>query len=255
MIKQLFYDMETTLLKGYFFSLGKQIIRHNQLVNETKFSRYGIICLSYAWGVDGKVHTIDWDYEKQDTKIILKVFNKLLKEADVIIGKNSTRFDNKHLNTQNMWHGLLDCAWMKKIDDLESQMRKYFYMPSYSLDYFSNQLGLGGKDKMEFQDWINIIEKDPKNGLKSFNRMKKYNAKDVKDTQKIWKYALKQFSPRTNCSAFFQASCCRYCGSSNIIKNGTGCSSLSIHQRWYCKACDRDAGSTPIPPRPNSILR
>ena len=152
----LFYDLETKPLQAWVWSTGKQVVRHGQLVN--KHSRYGIICVTYCWN-DGKpAKSIDWGYEEQNTDKLVEEFDKIIKQADHIIGKNNKRFDDKMLNAARMFAGLPAMPeWVRYTDDLEQQMRKYFRLPSQSLDYISSQLGLGGKIKMEMQDWIDIV--------------------------------------------------------------------------------------------------
>ena len=155
----LIYDIETTLLALWDFSLGKSVLRHGQMM-KGYFSRTHIICITYQWLGEKKAHALTWGNSIEDEIQMIKDFDKLVKSADVIIGKNSNRFDNKHINTQKIWWPEIgmDPSWLYKCDDLERQMRRYLYLPSYSLDYFSEQLGLGGKRKMEFSDWTSINE-------------------------------------------------------------------------------------------------
>ena len=118
-------------------------------------------------------------------------------------GKNNKRFDDKHLNTMRLYHGLEGRPdLLEKVDDLETQMRRHFYLPGYGLDYFSGELGFGGKTKMFFEDWINIVEKTPKTGKKAFKKMTSYCLKDVHDTKLLWKHCESHFKPKLNMSYF-----------------------------------------------------
>lgn len=247
--KILFWDIETTLLQAWLFHLGDQTVRHTQLVEGR--SRYGIICLSYCWN-RGPIHTLDWGYHLQSSEFILSKFDKLLEEADIVIGKNSDRFDIKHLNAQRMFYDRPGRpSFSKYTDDLEKQLRKYFALPSYSLDYISKELGLGGKDKMEFNDWVNIMVKDAKQGEKSYNKMLRYNRKDVKDTRDIWYYCEKHFDTKFNYGKFINAQndkdqieklLCKHCGHGNLVKNGIKYRNTTIYQRFYCRYHHGEAG-------------
>lgn len=243
--KILFYDIETSPLKAYVWGLGKQVVRHGQL--DKDYSRWGIICVTYCWN-DGKpAQSIDWGYEEQDTDRVVKEFDAVIAMADHVIGKNSDRFDNKMINAARMFADLPGIPeWTKYTDDLERQMRRYFRLPSQSLDYISNQLGLGGKIKMEFQDWIDIVEKN-ENGLKSFNKMIKYGKKDVVDTRTLWDRLSTHFECRLNQATFNELEfACVKCGSTNIGQNGTKASGGTLWQSYICRTCGSYAGRKPL---------
>lgn len=244
-LKILFYDIETAPLKAYIWQLGEQVVRHHQLLNDTPFT--DIICISYAWN-DGKpAKTLGWDFEKQDSKSVTEEFDKLIAEADIVIGKNNAGFDDKHLNFHRMINnrnGMHD--WNLKSDDLERHLRRNFKMPSNSLDYISKLLGLGGKSQVGFEDWINIVEKRDKS---SYDKMLSYCEKDVEDTRTIWNYCYKHFTPRHSLKAFQKKKektidnfKCELCGSSDVHKNGTRISGGRLYQAFACKAHRGHAG-------------
>ena len=242
--KILFYDIETTPLQAWVWRCGKQVVRHDQLVEGR--SRYNIICITYCWNDGGPVKSLDWDYEKQDDRPMIEEFDEMIKESDLTIGKNSDRFDVKQINTRRLFGELPGMPdWSQRTDDLEKQMRKHFYLPSYSLDYLSNELGLGGKVKMKFQDWIDIVEKG-ENGEKAFNKMLKYGKKDTRDTRTIWYHCEKHFTPKLNQAAYYGDHCCATCGSTEIHKNGTRLSGQVKYQRFYCNDHGGYAGKCPI---------
>ena len=243
--KILFYDVETTPLKAYIWRCGKQHVNQSQLI--TGSNAYDIICIGYQWADNKKAEILDWGYEKQNSKQMIKSFTKMCDEADIIIGKNNKRFDDKHINTQRLIHGLDGRPdLLSKVDDLESQMRKHFYLPSNTLDYFSNMLNFGGKNPVQFQDWINIVEKKKIEGKKSYKKMLTYCKKDVEDTVNIWKYCEKHMSPKLNRAAYKENICCVTCGSVNIIRNGTRQAGLTTYQHYYCKSHGGYAGKTPL---------
>jgi hypothetical protein len=233
--------METSPLKAYIWGLGKQVVRHNQLM--VGGCQYGIICITYCWNDNKPAKSIDWGYEQQDTAKVVAEFDEIIKQADHVIGKNNKRFDDKMLNAARMLNGLPGFPeWMQYTDDLEKQMRRYFRLPSQALDYISHQLGFGGKIKMEFQDWINIVEKND-NGLKSFNKMVKYGKKDIEDTRAVWNKISDHFEPRFNIATFNEAKgACKNCGESNIRKNGTRVLGSIKYQLYYCNSCHKYAG-------------
>lgn len=245
--KILFYDIETSPLAAWVWRPGKQVVRHGQLIKG--HTRYGIICITYCFN-DGKAaKCIDWGFEEQDTAKVVSEFDTIVRETnpDIIIGKNSDRFDNKHLNSVRMYEGL-DAfpEFMDRTDDLEKQMRKYFYLPSYTLDYFSAELGLGGKIKMEFQDWIDIVTRDPVVGPKALKKMCTYGKKDIVDTRALWEHCNAHFKPKFNAATKLGIRACTNCGSESINKNGTRVSGKTTYQHYYCKNHGGYAGKSPV---------
>lgn len=229
--KILFYDIETKPLQAWLWSPGKQYVGHNQLVAE--HSRFGIICVTYCWN-DGKpAKCIDWGYEEQDTAKVVAEFDEVIKQADHIIGKNNKRFDDKMINAARMFANLPPMPeWASCNDDLEQQMRRFFRVPSQSLDYYSSQLGLGGKIKMCMQDWIDIVEKNV-NGEKALAKMIKYGKKDVVDTRTLWNRLERYIQPKFN--PIIRA--CDECGSHQRRKTGFAYTVSGKKQRYTCRAC------------------
>lgn len=241
----LWYDIETSPLKAYVWGLGDQTVRHGQL--DKSHSQYGIICVTYCFNDGKKAQAIDWGYEEQDTAKVVAEFDEIIKKADVIIGKNNKRFDNKMLNAARMFAGLPGMPdWVNKTDDLEQLMRRYFRLPSQSLDYISAQLGYGGKIKMEFQDWIDIVEKN-ENGRKALDKMLKYGKKDVEDTRALWNHLSEHFDTKFNMNTFNKThEGCKHCGGVNLVKNGTRYSGGSRYAMYNCNDCMKYAGKRVI---------
>lgn len=145
-----FYDIETTPLKAWVWRLGETVLRHGQL--DDIYDGIDIICITYCFN-DGKPAKC-----LSDPDTMIQEFDAIVNKCDISIGKNSARFDVKHINTQRFLKGLPPVpSWTDCSDDLEAQIRKYFAFPSNTLDYLSKKLGLGGKNKMEMEDWVHIV--------------------------------------------------------------------------------------------------
>lgn len=249
--KILYFDIETSLMKFYGFRLGEQYVSHTQLVEGEKVD---IICITYCWDKGPAMH-LDYDYEEQDSSKMIQEFDKIVKEADIIIGQNSDSFDVKHINTQRMLHGLAPFPeWADCTDDTLKQVRRFFKLPCNKLDYMSALFGFGGKVKMAFQDWVNIKEKN-KNGLKSFNKMIRYGKKDVIDTRKVFHKIRPYIKPKFNMATFLQDHVCVHCGSKDIHKNGTRIAGKTTYQRYHCKTHGGYAGKSPLSPSTGKVGR
>ena len=275
--KVLFYDIETCLLNGWLFRPGKQVFGHKQLL-KGYFYHTHIISICYQIN-DNKPVFLHWGESDDDEREMIRKFDEVIKSCDVVIGKNNRRFDDKHIATKRMIYGMEGMPeWVHKCDDLETQIRRTFFLPSFSLDYFSELLGLGGKISMEFQDWVDLAEyrmlqlggqgseklvevltgrkhKDIKRaGKAALKKMGDYNPKDVTDTKAIWDYCVRHFQPRFNHATYQQAHVCINCGSNNIRKNGTRTSGKTIKQSWFCKDHGGFAGYTNKPWKMNDKM-
>ena len=236
--KILYYDIETTPLKAYVWRLGDQVVRHDQLTADG--GMYDIICITYCYN-DGKpAKHLDWGYNKQNSKKMIEQFDKLINTADMVIGKNNKSFDDRHINTQRMLHGLPSIGdWSKKSDDLQTQMKKFFgkALPSQGLDYISKLLGVGGKIKMGLSDWVDILERRDE---ASFRKMIEYGKKDVEDTRAIWErvedYILPKHLPKSAKSKFGDAGC-RECGSCRVQSRGYRMQLSGKVHRGQCQDC------------------
>ncbi len=234
----LFFDIETTPLLGWLWRCGEQHVRHSQL--KAPYDKYRIITIGYCWNDGLPAKTINWGWHKQDTASVIEKFDKIIKQADIAIGKNSDRFDVKHINTQRFLAGLPALPeWATRTDDVEKQLRKHFIFPSYGLDYVSSQLGLGGKRKMEMQDWTDIVEKKDK---KKLAKMDDYCAKDVEDTRALWNMIKAHVTPKFNMATFLDDQVCKNCGSSSIVKDGTTYSGRTRYQKFRCNSHGGYAG-------------
>ena len=239
--KILIYDIETSPLQAWIWRPGDQVVRHGQLV-KGEFDNYNIICIAYAWLSGGPVKELHWDKKTHSSKKMIEEFDKIIRSADHSIGKNSDRFDVKMINTQRLLHNLPPMPeWLGSGDDLEKQMRKYFSLPSQSLDYISNMLGLGGKMKMEMQDWIDIVTRAP-NADKQLAKMIKYGKKDVSDTRAIIKKVWPHVKPKLNMSVFTGAFVCKLCGSNNLHQDGFTRRTTGDYPKFHCRSHDGYAG-------------
>lgn len=257
--KMLIYDIETTPLKAWIWRCGDQTVRYGQL--DSYHNEYSISTIAYKWLQESKVHILFGDDK-------IEKFDAEVKKADIVIGKNSDRFDVKHINTQRLLQGLPPMPqWLDSNDDLEKQMRKFFVFPSMSLDYISQIFGLGGKVKMEMQDWIDIENKDQldllKNvpngklskseldhislilfkedfktimtrGTKALNKMIFYNKKDVKDTESALLRVLPHIKLRYNASTNQEGQGCIACGSLNLRPTKVIIQGKTKYQQFEC---------------------
>ncbi len=64
-----------------------------------------VICVSYQWESESKIHTIKWDKNQSDKKLLEK-FIPIMQSAGTLIGHNSDNFDIKWLRGRCLFHRL-----------------------------------------------------------------------------------------------------------------------------------------------------
>lgn len=228
--KTLLFDIETAPILAWIWNTGKQFVTHDQLKDGQKSN---IICICYKWAHERKVHSLDWGYHAQCSYDMLERFGEEVAKADLIIGQNSDRFDIRHINTQRLLNDMPPISWPTSEDTLK-QLRKYFYLPSYRLDYVAKLLTGSGKDKMAFSDWVNIVERKDK---KAFHRMIKYCCKDVLALEAVWKKIKAHCKAKVSAATIVGDACCPRCGTSDPICDGFKYLVSGKYQRFQCVKC------------------
>jgi predicted PolB exonuclease-like 3'-5' exonuclease len=235
-MRVLYFDIETSLMQVYTFYIGNKVsIQPNQIKEQSK-----IICICYKWSDENKVHELRWDPKTQDDSKMLAKFNKIAAKADALCGHNGRGFDVKEIRGAIALRGLAE-AWCETycIDTL-GDYRKMFRFKSNRLNAIAQHLGLGHKDPMGMQDWINVSNNDPK----ALDKMVKYCKKDVKLLEKVHKRLAKYVTPTMTESKLLRLKKtanikCKTdgCDSKSFIKYGTYTYKKQNYQRYLCKKC------------------
>ena len=168
--KILVFDLETSPLSAYVWSLWKQNVNPT---NGMLLSQKMILSWSAKWLYDS---VIMHDYMKpkeimvEDDSRVTHSLYRLIDEADVIIAHNAIGFDVKIMNTRFMLHGLNPPSHYQVIDTL-LHARKRFKLESNKLDYLGQVLSLGNKKSTGgFQLWARCM----KGSKKAMKKMVSY---------------------------------------------------------------------------------
>ena len=231
--KILIYDIETKPIKAWIWRPGTKInVSHDMIVDGQQTD---IICICYKWHGEKKIHSLDWGLKKQDSSKMIEEFTKLIESADVVLAHNGDGFDLKHINTQRLLKGQPPIAWPTSEDTLK-MIKKHFNFPSNRLDYLSRTLVGGGKDRMIFRDWVDIVEYKSQ---KALNKMLKYCKKDVELLDKVFSKIKPYVNLKMNRSILVNGhrDGCPNCGSTNISKRGFLTTKAGRYQRYQCQDC------------------
>jgi hypothetical protein len=201
---RLTFDIEVSPCQGWFWRPGYKINIPASNVRE-----HGkIICLAFKWENENKIHTLQWD-KNQDDKKLLEEFVPTMQKAGTIIGHNSNGFDVKWIRTRCLYHGL-PCPPDFQTIDTWLQAKKYFRLNGTGLKAIAKFLDLEGKLEPSPGLWEKVVfDKCPK----AMKEMKKYCRRDVDQTEKVYQ----RFSQYTNTVGHVgnNMTQCPHCGGSD----------------------------------------
>lgn len=207
-MKRIFLDIETSPLLVCSWGVGRKInISYDNVVKERS-----IICI--CWKVEGssKVNALQWSATQNDKAMLLE-FERIIRDADELVGHNLKSFDLPWIRARCMFHQIPTLPDYKIADTL-TMARSRFRFVSNRLDYLGNFLGYGGKeDTGGFGLWKSVVLE---NSLSSLAKMIKYCKKDVLLVEKVYN----RLSPEVPAT----------------IHAGV----LSGHEKWSCPRCESE---------------
>lgn len=227
-MKILHLDIETAPSIAYVWSLWKQNIAINQIVEDGY-----TLCWAAKW--HGKKEIIFRSIQEDGMEKMIKDMHVLLEEADAVVHYNGTKFDIPILNQEFLLQGLLPPAPFHQID-LFKTVKKRFRFSSNKLDYVARRLGLGGKvQHMGMQLWRDCMAGHPQ----AWKIMKKYNIQDTKLLEKLYRYLLPWIQDHPNHALFKDTDrpVCPNCGSHYVVKKGIETTKTMQYQRYKCNSC------------------
>ncbi len=241
--QRLVYDIEVSPAIYWLWRGGYGInVPTGNLIKEP-----AVICISYQWEGEEKVHHLQWD-KKQNDKAMLKKFIPIMQQAGILVGHNSDNFDEKWLRTRCLFHRI-PCPPDFITIDTWKMAKKHFRLQGNGLKYVAKFLGLEGKIEPRAGLWQDVVfKKDPA----ALKEMLVYCDRDVSQTMKVYEAFLPYVG--TVGHAGNNMTDCPHCGGSNtkwekdrITQKGgkhtqfrcheTGCGKYATvaSSKWYNK--------------------
>jgi DNA polymerase elongation subunit (family B) len=201
----LFYDIEVSPGVYWAWRPGYNI----NLSYKNQLKEAAVICISYRWEGEDKVHHLQWDAKQNDKKMI-HAFIKVLEEADEICGHNSDSFDLKWIRTRAIKHGLAMSPDFVAYDTWK-EAKKMFRFDSGSLDYITKYLGVSQKQDTGGSGlWVDVVFNKDKKALK---RMIAYCDGDVVAQSEVFAKMKPYLKSKAHYADY--VSDCPECGSEN----------------------------------------
>ena len=227
----LFYDIETSHNIVATFNLFEHGPINHQAILQERF----IICASWKWSDESKVHSVSILDGKEGIpgdRVVVQALHKVLSEADAIVGHYADNFDIKFFNTRALANGLQPIHDVIQIDTYKIAKRK-FKFNSNRLDYIAKFLGFEGKKHLGLDCWLSCLSGD----RSAIKQMLAYNRHDVVILEQIYR-VLAPFVPSPiNHQLFNPNAACPRCGGSDVMCRGWAFAKTRRYQRFQCKSC------------------
>lgn len=228
----LLFDIETAPNLGYVWG------KYEQNVIEYT-SEWYMLAWSCKW-LGGKQTTkglIDYDgYQPQseNDSALVKDLYELIAQADVVVGHNGDKFDIRRSNTRFVEHGLKPPEPYRTVDTCKVA-RRYFGFNSNKLDDLGRRLGVGRKAPTGgFDLWKGCMAGDKK----AWNRMKRYNAQDVRLLEAVYLKLLPWITNHPHVGILSEVeNGCRNCGGTHLQRRGVMVTQTGKKPRYSCQDC------------------
>lgn len=230
--KVLIYDIETSRVEARLWWSGKQYVNGAQITSDPS-----VITIAWKWLGEDEIHCLTWDKNKSDEKLI-KSFLKEYNCADLVIGYNNNRFDNKWINTRALKYDLDVNTYVKSFDIMK-QSKSLFRLPSYSMNYLAKYVGV--KTKLQHSGlsmWDQIQYGTKKEAKKAMEMMVEYNVQDIVVTEQVYLKVRKYMKNPIHLGALKgkSKSSCPTCGGTNVKLHKTTCTQAgTIQHIMKCK--------------------
>lgn len=184
--KVLVYDIETSRAVFKLFWTGKQYVHANSMTEVPK-----IISISWNWLGEEKIYDLTWD-ENHSDEDMLKKFLKEYNRADMVIGQNNDRFDNRWINARAAKYDL-DVNTNIRSFDIMKEVKRAFRIPSYSMKFMCEYFGVAQKLSHEgIKMWDMIESGTPEQQKEYLQKMVDYNRGDIISTGALY-YRLRKY--------------------------------------------------------------
>lgn len=193
------------------------------------------VCFAAKWHDKSKVEFYSEFHHGPDQ--MWEQAQRLLDQADIVVGYNSDGFDLPHLHTGITLAGLSEPSSYVSVD-LFKVAKKALKLESYKLDYVAQVLGVGQKMAHEgHMLWRKVREGDPR----AWARFRAYNKRDVVVTEGAFDRLLSKIKlpavqlwdpdipekvcPKPTCGGIRQ-------------ERGYKVTGVSVYKQYWCPKCD-----------------
>jgi len=209
----LLLDIETAPMEVYVWGLYKQYIPHDNIIKD-----WCMLSWNAKWLYDDEMKsdlvTAEEAIERNDKRIVQSI-HKLLDDADIIIGHNLDRFDDRKIKARFITNGIEPPSPYRTVDTLKITRRE-FALPSYKQDYLTKYFGLTNKINVSefggFDLWKNCVTGNEE----ALKTMLHYNKYDVIGLEELYLKVRPYIKNHPNLGVLMDDDTCPNCASEHL---------------------------------------
>lgn len=234
-------DIETFPIQAYVWSLWKQNIGLNQIVQD-----WSMMSFCAEWDHRPEQFYIDSRNRKRprDERHQLCALWTLLDAADFVVARNGKKFDIRKIKAKFVEHGLKPFSPVKIIDPMLLN-REEFAFTSQKLEYTSGLLVPELRKSKHsnfpgFELWRACLEHDPL----AWQECEDYNRQDVSAMKAEYHLVKGWYSKHPNLAVYYDPSAvelvhrCGNCGSEDLKKlRRPARTSVGVYEQFVCLEC------------------
>lgn len=242
------FDIETAPIIGDVWDLWNNNVSLNQIRQDWHMLSWAGKWLgSEVILSDAMINYVDYEEGSTDDSNIVTTLWHMLDQADIIIGHNLKRFDNKKFKARCLAWGLKEPSSYRMIDTLEIA-KQSFNLTSNKLDYLATLLGLPNKITHEgHQLWVKCMA-----GVEeAWDTMVEYNEYDVELLEQVYLKIRHWAANHPNVAVFYNdlVERCTVCGSDDLeVTGNTVKANLAEYEEVRCNCCSK------LSRRPSNLL-
>lgn len=244
----LILDVETAPVLGNVWQLFQQNVALNQIQRDSY-----LLSFAAKWLGEDEVFYYDkrdsWDTE--DDSELLEPLWHLMDEADIVLGQNSIRFDEKRINARFIINGFPPPSSYRSIDTLQ-MAKRHFGFTSNKLEYMTEKLckkykKLKHKNYPGFELWSGMLRGE----LAAFEACQEYNIYDILSTEELYTILRPWYKAHPNVNVYYDDNATRCkCGSLDWEHDGYTHTNLAKYDRFRCQDCGAEIrGSVNLLPK------
>lgn len=222
------YDIESRPHLGWFWDVWQTNIQPIQMEQAG-----GMMCWAGKWIGDSEV--LYYSEFHNSYKEMVEVLWEVMSEADIVVGYNSDRYDNRRVSNEFARLKLGPPKPYKSVDVFKLN-KANFDFPYRKLDWLAKEIGQMGQkqDTGGFQLWLDCMDNDPD----AWERMKEYNIQDVIVTEDAYLQLLPWQKNAPHIGLYTQdGDSCWACGSVNLEANGYLSTGVQSYDAFKCLTC------------------
>lgn len=238
--KILFFDIETAPILAHVWSMWPNYVSLNQIQED-----WYMLSWSAKW-LGGETiyhdnlarHEETFAADAIDDEVIIRSLYDMIEEADIIIGHNVKKFDNKKFKARCLKHDLKPMSSYVMIDTL-TIAKQEFALTSNKLDWLATYLGFENKVSHEGHTlWTKCMSGD----MDAWATMEEYNDYDVVLLEDVYMKIRHWYRLHPNVAVYYEdfEVRCTTCGSTDLVETDTfKYTNLSKFNEVSCNDCGK----------------